>query len=370
MISLTRDDAAPFIIYALPRSRTKWLSSFLSYGDYECAHEQMRFLRGMDDARSWLSQDFTGVADTSAAQWWRVVQRLRPDIRTVVVRRPREDVLASLMALDMRGVCTFDRTLLNKQLEVQDRRLDCVERQVPDVLSVRFDDLKEEHVCAEVFEHCLPYEHDQEWWKAWAPLNIQASMPSLIRYTLKHRRQIKRTAQSALRQIRMLPTSQTKGQEKWSLRHVTTQIESFETFWRDGQHLFADHAEEVGGRDGVILNPNVPLAHRLEEAGAVQILTARARGKMVGYLVTLISPSLEDRDMLNAFQNTFFVSKPYRGIGPRLQRESIERLRTRGVDEVILRAGVRGSGPKLGALYQRLGAQEYGRLYNLMLKAA
>ncbi len=370
MIFLTRDDAAPFIVHALPRSRTKWLSSFLSYGDYECAHEQMRFLRGMDDARSWLSQDFTGAAETSAAAWWRTIWRLRPDMRTVVVRRPRAEVLESLMALDMRGVCTFDRNLLSKQLEVQDRRLDRIERQLPGVLSVRFDDLQKENVCARVFEHCLPYAHDHAWWEAWDGMNVQASMPSLIRYVLAHGPQIRRAALSALRQARAVPASRAEEPERWTLRHVTTQVESFETFWRDGQTLFAEHAKEVGGREGVILNPNVSLARALEGAGAVQILTARARGRMVGYLVTLISPTLEDKDLVSAMQNTFFVAKAYRGIGPRLQRESIDRLRTRGVGEVILRAGVRGSGPRLGALYQRLGAREYGRLYNLILKAA
>ena len=360
----------PFIIYALPRSRTFWLAKFLTYGDYECSHEQTRHLRGMDDVRSWLAQDYVGSAETAASRWWRLVQHLRPDIRTVVVRRPVEESVESLMRVDMRGVCSFNREVLTRELARMDRCLDRIEQAVPGVMSVRFSDLADEQVCAGVFEHCLPYGHDHEWWAAHDEINMQASMPALMRYFFTHHKQIIKAATSCRRQLRGLVDRKPTNGPPRSLDSVTIQQETFETIWSDGQALFAEHAAEVGGRDGVILNPNVALMENLERKGAVQIITARADGRLVGYLATLISPSLEDANLLTATQTVFFVTRDFRGIGPRLQRISLDRLRDRGVDEVILRAGVRGSGPKLRALYQRLGAEDYGELYTLMLKAA
>ena len=54
----------------------------------------------------------------------------------------------------------------------------------------------------------------------------------------------------------------------------------------------------------------------------------------------------------------------------KLQRAAIETLQARGVNEVFFRAGVRGSGPRMGAMYRRLGAADDGQLYKLNLKAA
>jgi hypothetical protein len=51
----------------------------------------------------------------------------------------------------------------------------------------------------------------------------------------------------------------------------------------------------------------------------------------------------------------------------KLQRASLAALRERGVDEVVMRAGHRGSGPRLGTIYRRLGAEEFGNLYRLEL---
>ena len=88
---------------------------------------------------------------------------------------------------------------------------------------------------------------------------------------------------------------------------------------------------------------------------------------MFGYLMAIISPSLESPDVVSALHTTFFADGTFPGLGMRLQRASIAALREKGVGEVFMRAGVRGSGPKMGALYQRLGATDYGRMFTLSL---
>ena len=80
----------PFVVYALPRSRTFWLSRFLCYAEWNCGHDEIRHARSLDDVRAWFSQSYTGTVETAAAPWWRLIQRLRPDCAC----RPSERVRA------------------------------------------------------------------------------------------------------------------------------------------------------------------------------------------------------------------------------------------------------------------------------------
>jgi hypothetical protein len=350
-----------FIVYGLPRSRTAWLARYLSYGDYECSHEHLRHIRSINDAKLWLSQDCVGTAETSAARWWRVVQHLRPDIRTVVVRRPVAEVVDSLMRLDMRGVCTFDRAAVTRAVEQQDRALDRIERQ-PGVLSVQFADLASEATCRAVFEHCLPYPHDRAWWAAMDAINVQASMPHLMRYCIAHRAELDRAGSTARAKMRHLLTPPARIAPDDGM---TFQVEPFDVFWRDASALLADHCESVGEPRDQWTRKNVARFRALDAASGWHIMTARCNGRMFGYLASIVSPSMENPGETVATQTTFYASPDAPRLGIRLERESIADLWRRGADEIWMRAGVRGSGPNLGIIYRRMGAEPAGELYRL-----
>ncbi len=85
-----------FVIFALPRSRTAWLSRFLSYGEWFCGHEELRHVRSLDDVRAWFSQGQIGTAETAGAPWWRLLERFAPYSPVVIVRRPVDEVVDSL----------------------------------------------------------------------------------------------------------------------------------------------------------------------------------------------------------------------------------------------------------------------------------
>jgi hypothetical protein len=180
-----------FIVYGLPRSRTHWLSHFLSYGDHQCRHEIAQYMRTADDLRAWLTQENTGTAETAAAPAWRLIHHYRPDIKAVVVRRPAVEVVASLLRIDLAGIGTYDAARLRKGMAYLDRCLDQIER-LPSVLTVRFADLAQEETCARLFEHCLPYAHDHSWWSFMSGLNLQTNTRALMRYRFAHRAQIDR----------------------------------------------------------------------------------------------------------------------------------------------------------------------------------
>lgn len=352
---------APFIVFGLPRSRTFWLSKFLSYGEWECGHDQARYIRSLADAKSWLAQGMTGTVETSAAPYWRLIREMRPDIRIAVVRRPAEQVVESLL----RAGIGPDRTTLTANMERLDRKLDQIERRIPDALSVQFDDLADEKTAARIFTHCLPYKHDPIWWGAVSGVNMQVNLASMLRYMAANAEQLRLTV-SLCRQesLRLL----SRARKPVSVDGITFQEESFISFYNDAQKLFAQHLSDVGEPSDQFRRKNLPLFTRLDEIGSLHIMTARSNGRMFGYLMTVLSPSLEDDVTQMGTQATFYASPDVPGLGMRLQRASVNALKARGGRwDVIQRAGIRGDGPRIGTMYKRMGAEEFGQLYKLPL---
>ncbi len=350
----------PFVVYGLPRSRTFWLSRFLNYRGWTCGHDEARHVRTLDDVKSWLAMPYQGTVETGAAPWWRLVQDLRPDIRTVVIRRPVGDVVLSML----RTGVAFDVPKLRSAMERLDAKLDQIEARVPGCLSVTFDELNDEATCARIFEYCLPFKHDPAWYASIAPMNLQVNFPAQVRYCAAFEAQMMAAANLATQRIRL----KLYGRPVASNEFVFAQ-EPLDTLLRDGAALINEHLVMVGDRPAVGIK-NITLLHKLEECGALHITTARQNGRMFGYLLALTAPSLESETKCEGLHTSFFTSPAAPGLGLKLQRASVEFLRRRGVDEVFFRAGVRGAGPRMGAVYRRLGALDAGQMFSLQLKGS
>jgi hypothetical protein len=348
--------ATPFVIFALPRCRTKWIATFLSYGDWHCGHDEIRHCRSLDDVRSWLAQPCTGTIETACSAFWRL---LPPDVRVVTLRRPVAEVVASLH----RGGLVFDEPGMTRFLERAERKLDQIERRVPNVLALTFADLGHEAGCARVFEHCLGLPHDHGWWAAWHPVNIQVNLPHLVRYFTAHAPQLTKLAQTAKHRILRGMVCNTE------LDGVTFQCEPFRSFYRDAQPLFAEHLVQTGQAPDDHARKNLALFEALDDRGALHVFTSRSNGRMFSYLVSVIAPSLDDPHELLAEQTIFFADPSWPGLGMKTQRAAIADLRARGVNRALMRAGHRGSGPRLGTMFRRLGAEPFGSLYSLPLEA-
>lgn len=350
-----------FVVFGLPRSRTFWLSRFLSYGGWECGHDEARHMRSVGDVRAWLAQPSTGTVETAAAPFWRTLRQLAPDARVVVVRRPVGDVVASLQRLGI----AFDAAALLKVVRGLDAKLDQIEARWPGALSVQFDDLKDETTCAAVFEHCLPLKHDAAWWRMIAPMNLQTNLPALLRYCEAFRPQLEKVASQikhkTLTTMRLRPAVEADG--------MTFQQEPFRSFYAEAKPLFEEHLVQTEQSPDAHGLKNLALLEMMDDMGALQVMTARSNGRMFGYLMSAIGPSLDSPKVTQAWHTIFFASPDCRGLGMKLQRAALQALRNRGVDEVLMRAGVRGSGPRLGTIYKRLGAEDFGRVYRLELEA-
>jgi hypothetical protein len=320
-------------------------------------------MRSLDDVQAWFSQPNIGTAETAGAPWWRLLERFAPNARVLVVRRPRNEVAESLMNIP--GT-QFDRAALDSILLKLDRSLDQIEARLPNVLSASFDSLNEEDTCAAVFEHCLQQPHDSAHWGQMAPVNIQINMPALMRHYAAYAPAMDKLASIAKHET--IAAFEPKVNEP--PEGITFQTEDFDAWVQDADKLFDEHLVQVGETPGNWQNKNLPLMRGLDNLGAMQIMTARCNGRMFGYLMTIISPSLTSPDVLSATNTTFFASPEFPGLGLKLQREAIKELKNKGVDEVFFEAGKRGSGPRISMLYKRLGAQDHGISYRLQLKEA
>ncbi|HEY3848376.1 MAG TPA: GNAT family N-acetyltransferase [Acetobacteraceae bacterium] len=351
------DARRPFVVFASARGRSYWLSRFLSYGDWICGHDELLRMRSLDDIATWFTQPCIGSVETAAAPFWRSLARDQPSARIVVVRRPVDDVLASLARQGVAGGA------VTSLIKASDRKLEQIERRVPGVLSVRFDDLAREDVCAAVFEHCLPYKHDPAWWQAWNARKVSGDLAAQVRYCRAFLPQLLKLARAARQRALFAMSRPPAGPDAF-----TIQAEDFETFLRDGKPLFREHMTATGQDVDDYKAKNIPLMRNLESVGAMQIMTARSNGRMFGYLMTLIGPSLDAEDRTEALHVPFFVSKDCPGgLGMKLQRAAADALRARGVTDVFGRAGVRGAGPRLGAMYRRLGFEDVGTMHQLDL---
>ena len=346
---------APFVVFALPRSRTHWLSAFLSYGGWHCGHDEVRHCRSLDDVRAWLNQPMVGSVETAASPFWRLLPKLAPEARVVVVRRPVEDVARSLIAT---GTIAAEPDALMAPLRRYDRKLEQIERRLPGVLSVSFADLEQEATCALVFEHCLQMSHDHDRWERLAAVNIQEHLSVPLRYFTAHRPQLDRMARIAGHRI--LQDMRPRERE---FDGMTFQCEPFRQFREDAAKLITDHSAEAGR--GPWHDFNAPLFERLDDIGELQTMTARSNGRCFGYLVSIVAPSLEGDGIMQGQHTMFYTAPEVRGLGVRLLMRANDALRERGVHEIFMRAGVAGSGPRLGAVYRRLGAQPYGELYKM-----
>lgn len=352
---------SPFVVLSLPRSRSAWLSRFLTYGDWVCGHEELRHVRTMDDVRTWFDQPCIGTAETAAAPWWRLLERVASGARIVVVRRPISEVADSLCRV--KGV-EFRRDQLERTLGLLDRKLGQIEKRVPGVLSVAYHDLAREAVCAAVFEHCLPYRHDHDHWARLDQTNVQINLPALFRYYAAYQPALEKLAKVAKAQtIAAMRPAKPRTPDG-----LTFQIEDFETWRSSGRPLFEEHCMLVGEVPDEWERKNIPLMRYLDDGGALQIMTARSNGRMFGYLVTVLSPSLADPDLITGTNTTFYASPQFPGLGLKLQRAAIEALKARGVGKMIGQAGIRGSGERIGSLYRRLGAESEGQVFSLDLR--
>lgn len=158
----------PFFILSLPRSRSYWLSQFLSYQGAKVGHDLSTLCGSVAELKARITA-VAGTCETGAVLGWKVLLEEFPGARMVVIQRSPFDVWNSLAAL---GLETDLQDLIHKWQLLRD----CGKQ----TRAFSFSDLKSESACREIFEYCLQLEFDREWWLELRDRNLQVDLPSRI----------------------------------------------------------------------------------------------------------------------------------------------------------------------------------------------
>ena len=328
----------PFIILALPRSRTAWLSKFLSYGGQGCGHDLCVNSGCMQDFRDALAA-MQGTVETAAIEG---LSHL-PPARIILVRRPLKDVCASLERLGL-----LSDTVL-KQMQYRDGLLDDAEKK--GIPSIPYADLDHEHVCEWLFEKCLGLSFDRQWWLGLKDQNIQIDMKQRMAELLRN--------QPAIANLR---------REVASASPITISVERWINIADEVEKLTAVHFEEVDG--GVEprrpYKPDGELIERINESGFFRIYVARQNGKMLGYICWTMHNDAESQGLLIAEMGPWFAL-PDSKAGTLLFDQSIADLKTLGVQCAYPHHRLQGRGAKLGQFFARRGAKEIEHKYSMWI---
>jgi GNAT superfamily N-acetyltransferase len=328
----------PFVVFSLPRSRSRWVSCFLACEGVECSHDLPVSVGSIDELCDVLQRG--GSVETGLTRAWRILRDRFPGVRFAVVRRPIDEV--------KRSAARFGWSFPDGYLESEDRRLAEI-GDLPGTLTVDFKDLSREAICRALFEHCTGRIMAERHFLELNGRNIQIEMAQRMALLIQNKDRLTSLFDEIGRQI-------------------TIQREDFDRFYRDGSGIFRAHYEEAGSFDGLPLDPNVEMAKGLERDENFLAVTARVGDNMVGYIVFLINPSFESRHVMLGFQNMFYVKPEFRGkLGRQLHNAAVAILKARGVKMLIMRSGVRARGPSQKFLFERLGARRMGELYALPL---
>lgn len=164
---------AEFLIIALPRSRTKWLSEWLGFeGRYAIGHDLGVECSSLQDFEDSL-EGVRGSVETGAVLGWRLLREWYPHLRIATISRPVDDVIRSLNAF---GLGTANAGDMRARAEM----LHALTMQ-PGVKNFTFEGLSSESECAKLWEFCLHKDFDFEWWREMAPINIQIDMAARVR---------------------------------------------------------------------------------------------------------------------------------------------------------------------------------------------
>ena len=346
----------PFVIFALPRSRTFWLSRFLS-GDgtvKPCGHDIAIGMDSLSDVKTALTEHLCGTVETGSMMAWRWLRKTLPEARFIVVRRPLDDVAASL-----------ERCGLNvprSVLELRAAWLDEISAR-HGTITLNAADLDQPEACAALFQQCRGAKCSPLWLACNMGANIQLDLNRRVELLRSRAAQIeglKAAAEMADRRLR----------DKY-LPFVEYQEEPWDRIETDAARMGAEHFREVG--DGS--DPRRPFAldlsimREMAKSETCPCFTVRADGVLAGYIQWTIQRDPESVGLLIANQGPWFVApdERYRGMGTALFTRSIAALKDRGVKCAFPHHRTEGRGARLGSFFQRIGAKEIQRGYSLWI---
>lgn len=158
-----------YFILGLPRSRTTWLSVFLSHGRGMCHHEKSIEFSSLAELKEYCDEHpEDGIADTFLIVLWKELRQMFQEARIVVIHRPLEQVIQS-----------HTRLGLGIKYLVEESRLMEETRQDKEILHIEYGELAKPEVCRQIYKHCVGVDVDSAWLAACQEYRIETDLSRL-----------------------------------------------------------------------------------------------------------------------------------------------------------------------------------------------
>lgn len=160
-----------FLVLSLPRSRSAWLSHFLTCGGvFLVGHDLLLDCDSLEDFEAFFQEGskFEGSCETGAVLGWRLLRQRLPKVKLLVVHRPVLEVAASLVR---QGVLPDIRMLEEREGMLQ------TAGRAPGIEAIEYSDLDDLDCMKWMTEYLLgPGWWELEWWLGLRQYNIQVNM--------------------------------------------------------------------------------------------------------------------------------------------------------------------------------------------------
>ena len=122
------------------------------------------------------------------------------------------------------------------------------------------------------------------------------------------------------------------------MSNITYQEERLEGIQSDMLPLLSSHYKETDGSTGIPFDPNWESYFSLENLGLLHTITVRTGGVLVGYYLSVITPSLHSKDLLYCVNDAIYILPRYRGagVGKGLLNFVEHTMKERGVDVMTI----------------------------------
>jgi hypothetical protein len=161
----------PFVVFSLPRSRSAWLSHYLSYDlARPIGHDILIECDTPDDFFNSFRLGMIGTVETGGIEAAELIQKAMSQVKFLVILRPLSEVKASL--------AKFGIVAPSGQLEQRQKLLFSLAYQ--GIPTVEFRDLANPSIARFIFEYCLERPYDPIWRDACEMTNIQIDMAKRV----------------------------------------------------------------------------------------------------------------------------------------------------------------------------------------------
>jgi GNAT superfamily N-acetyltransferase len=130
--------------------------------------------------------------------------------------------------------------------------------------------------------------------------------------------------------------------------------------------LYQEHYDELSVTKEFQMEPNYEMFDLLQDAKMLRVITCRVDGELAGYIVFVVQPHMHYKSCLTAFEDAYFISKPYRKgrIGIKLFQYAEEVLKGIGVNRIIYGTKVHLDNSRL---FEYLGYKHTDKVYSKLI---